>query len=571
MNMKKYDIILLIISVFLQTSCTSVLDKEDFSAITPNDVWQSEKMIDAVMNDIHGTLMPGWSYDGSWSDEAPHHRASMNVYLQGTATIDSWDNWPYTHIEKINLFLQNIKQTSFEQSIPQWEGQALFWRAWCYFSMVKGYGGVPLILEPQDVTDKESLFVERASTTACFEQIIKDLDEAIHSLPDKWDSNAYGRIDKGAAMAFKGRVMLFWASPLFNPDGDSKRWQAAYEANKKAVEYLEAQGKGLYPDYANIWYDERNKEVVMVNQFFAPDHKYGQNGIRAMSYTRDDVAVNLPLMNTVNAFPMRDGSDFDPNRCAYDTLFKHRDDRFYAIIAYNGSEYNIKELKLGEHIWTGRDSKGMSIEFPIHNPGESFDPINTGFLCKKSLDPNIDKSTVYDAAVDWVEIRFAEVLMNYGECANELGKTEEALSVLYAIRERAKIWPGKDNRFGIKETNQSTIRERYIKERFVEFLYESKRWDDLRRWKRFDILNSQKKQYGIQSWLRPGESLPLITDDIQVIWPKFEIKIVEVTPLYTYSLKDQYYFYGIPRKHLDTNPKLKQNSNWDGGTFDPLK
>ena len=35
-------------------------------------------------------------------------------------------------------------------------------------------------------------------------------------------------------------------------------------------------------------------------------------------------------------------------------------------------------------------------------------------------------------------------------------------------------------------------------------------------------------------------------------------------------MKDQYYFYAIPRKHLDANPKLKQNNNWDGGTFDPL-
>lgn len=569
--MKRYYIGLFAIGLLLHTSCTSVLDKEDFSAITPSDVWQNEKMIDAVINDIHGSLMPGWSYDGASSDEAPDSRASMNEFLQGTATIDSWDNWPYTAIEKINLFLKNIKTTTFDKSIPQWEGQALFWRAWCYFSMVKGYGGVPLILEPQDVANTESLFVERATTSACFEQIVKDLDAAIASLPDKWDGNAYGRIDKGAAMAFKGRVLLFWASPLFTPNGDAKRWQAAYDANKNAVDYLKGQGKNLFPSYANIWYTERNEEVIMLNQFFAPDHKYGQNGIRAMSYTRGDVARNLPLMNTVNTFPMRDGSDFDPKKCVYDTLFKHRDDRFYATIAYNGSDYNIKELKSGEHIWTGRDSKGMSIEFPIHNPGENFDPINTGFLCKKSLDPNITKSTVYDATVDWVEIRFAEVLMNYGECANELNKTDEALSVLFAIRKRANILPGSDNRYGIKETAQAEIRERYIKERFVEFLFESKRLDDLRRWRRFDIVNSQKKQYGIQTWLRPGESLPVITDDINAVWTKFEPKIVEVTPQYSYNLKDQYYFYAIPRRHLDANPKLKQNNNWDGGVFDPLK
>lgn len=551
-------------------SCTSVLDKEDLTSISPADVWENENMINAVINDIQGELMPGWAYDGDLSDEAPHYRAGMNTFLQGTATIDDWDNWPYTHIEKINLFLKNVEATTFEDKIPAWKGQALFWRAWCYFRMVKGYGGVPLILEPQNVEDKESLFVERASTTECFTQIVKDLDEAIGCLPDTWDAAEYGRIDKCAAMAFKGRVLLFWASPLFNPRHDNTKWEAAYQANKEAVDFCLSQGKGLYPDYKNLWYDERNEEVIMVNQFFVPDHKYAQNGIRPMSYTKNDVARCLPLMNTVNTFPMKDGSDFDPQKTDYAILFKNRDDRFYTSIGYNGCEYKIKELNPGEFLWIGRDSQGQSIEFPIHNPGENFDPINTGFICKKSVDPNIDKSTVNDAAVDWVEIRFAEVLMNYGECANELGKTDEALNVLYQIRKRANIEPGADNRYGLKETTQDAIRERYIKERFVEFLFESKRLDDLRRWHRFDIINDQKKQYGIQSWLKPGQPLPKITDDINMIWDHFEPHIVEVSPRYTYDMKDQYYFYAIPKKHLDANPKLKQNNNWDGGTFDPL-
>ncbi len=567
--MKTYNFLLgVVLSGII--SCTSVLDKENLTSINPGDVWGNEKMIDAVINDIHGELMPGWAYDGDRSDEAPHHRAEMNTFLKGTATIDDWDNWKYTNIEKINLFIDNVEKTSFEDKKAVWRGQALFWRAWCYFSMVKDYGGVPLILEPQDASNKESLFVERASTTDCFNQIVKDLDEAIECLPDTWSGTDYGRIDKCAAMAFKGRVLLFWASPLFNPEGNMDRWETAYNANKAAMDFCISQGKGLYPDYKNLWYEERNEEVIMVNQFFVPDHKYAQNGIRPMSYTKDDVARCLPLMNTVNAFPMKDGSDFDPQKTDYAILFMNRDDRFYTSVAYNGCEYNIKDLNPGEYLWTGRDADGVSIEFAIHNPGENFDPINTGFICKKSIDPDIDKSTVYDADVDWIEIRFAEVLMNYGECANELGKTDEALNVLYQIRKRANIEPGVDGHYGLKETSQDEIRERYIKERFVEFLFESKRLDDLRRWKRFDIINNQRKQYGIQSWLKPGYPIPNITDDIYEIWDHFEPHIVEVTPQYTYDMKEQYYFYAIPRKHLDANPKLEQNKNWDGGTFDPL-
>ena len=103
--MKTYNKILTIAVLFSSMiSCTSVLDKEKLDSINPGDVWNNEKMIDAVMNDIHGSLMPGWAYDGHLSDEAPDHRAGMNTFLRGTATIDDWDNWPYSHIEKINLF-----------------------------------------------------------------------------------------------------------------------------------------------------------------------------------------------------------------------------------------------------------------------------------------------------------------------------------------------------------------------------------------------------------------------------------------------------------------------------------
>jgi hypothetical protein len=79
-----------------------------------------------------------------------------------------------------------------------------------------------------------------ASTSACFTQILKDLDDAIALLPNP-SGNA--RIDKGAAMAFKGRVALFQASPQFNRTNNAQLWQAAYDANKAAVTYLRRTGK----------------------------------------------------------------------------------------------------------------------------------------------------------------------------------------------------------------------------------------------------------------------------------------------------------------------------------------
>ena len=49
-------------------------------------------------------------------------------------------------------------------------------------------------------------------------QIIKDLDDAIAKLPATWSAEmTTGRIDKCAAMAFKGKVLLMVCKPVVQP------------------------------------------------------------------------------------------------------------------------------------------------------------------------------------------------------------------------------------------------------------------------------------------------------------------------------------------------------------------
>ena len=63
---------------------------------------------------------------------------------------------------------------------------------------------------------------------------IKDLDDAIALLDNK---STDGHIDKCVAMSFKGRVLLYWASPQFNRTNDVSRWTTAYNANKDAINF----------------------------------------------------------------------------------------------------------------------------------------------------------------------------------------------------------------------------------------------------------------------------------------------------------------------------------------------
>ena len=130
---------------------------------------------------------------------------------------------------------------------------------------------MPLVLTPLDgvgTVARDAALLPRNSTSDCIKQMVTDLDYAMSILPGKSQasfSGTGGRITKGAAAAFKGRVLLYWASPMFNPSDITERWQAAYNANLEAKTILDANGFGLNPSYKNMWFTEyNNPEAVMI-------------------------------------------------------------------------------------------------------------------------------------------------------------------------------------------------------------------------------------------------------------------------------------------------------------------
>lgn len=590
--MKKNYIFVGLICGLLMGGCS--LDYENTEAITPDGVWENADMVNAYLVNIYGNMMPGWPISANNTDEGMNSPTDMSQYVRGEITVDNCaQGLDYKNIDKINYFLSNLENVTVldEEEKKQLRGQALFWRAWDYWGKVFNLGGVPLILQPQNVQDINSLFVSRSSTSDCVKQILADLDEAIASLPDKWENENYGRIDKGCAMAFKGRMLLQYASPLFNPNNDPQRWQDAYDANKAAIDFLKGIGKGLYEgNFADIWYDEQNKEVIMVNQYYYPDHALDQKNIRPEPLSKDMADQNQAIFSLVMAYPKLDGtplevdlnrlnSDMNYNKEFMTEFYTNRDPRFHATIFCPGMEYYCPDqLVNNQKFWNAwRKDGGINVSLV---QDEISKPMNVGanFFQKKGLD-DLAITEVYNAETDWIEIRFAEVLMNMGEAANEIGKSDEALQVLYDIRKRAGI-QSTDGKYGITATSQDEIREAYVNERFIEFAYEGKRWSDLRRWKRFDILNKLK----YRSTLYPILEDYSLVQNGQFDWTKdmldpevrklFYFEYIDCVDgdknIYKFNLDMNHWFYPIKKNDLDRNSKLEQNNEW-GGSFDPLK
>jgi starch-binding outer membrane protein, SusD/RagB family len=562
----------------IMAGCTKILDKKPLDKV--NDVWNDADLANAYMNRIYSNNLPGWDANySSYCDES----SGGGSYLYGQLTENSVNYWPYDNIREINLLIDNIDNGSLATSTKKLlKGQAMFFRAWQYFEMVKRYGGVPLILHPQGLED--NLLVKRNKTSECINQVIADLDTAINYLPVIAPNDAAndGHIHKGTAMAVKGRVLLYYASPQFDPSQTAaERWQTAYQANKDARDYLQSKGFGLYSNFTTLWFNEMNKEDIFVRRYlYTPNNSNSWHnwsaGTRPLDISQGATGANRPTLEMVNAFPMKDGKAINDPTSAYPydaiNYWKNRDPRFWQTIVYNGAFFQVgmNGLAPGRIQWT-------------YVGGEQNNPTISGYYMRKAVDTTQSSIQAYNSSTDWVEIRYAEVLLNLAEAANEIGNTSEAYPLLTAIRARAGIDPGSNNLYGLQAAmDKNQMRNAIRLERQIELAYEGKRFWDLRRWRLFESKMNGTRRHGetvslkvpVTQWnnLRNTMSPQQLYDLLQTSYSSYfshTSKLLDTQ--FDINWKPEYYFFAIPTTTLELNSNLQQTNGWSGGTFDPLQ
>ena len=567
--MKIRIIFLTIVVTLFFSGCGDVLDVQDLNSLNSGYVWNDESLANGYLIDLYAAL-PGWTKES----EQVHADEMLDVFTEGLITEENTNYiyWPYVEIRKINILLQEIDDGTIDDEAKDIiKAQAHFLRAWHYFKMGVYHGGVPIIKEPQSLED--NLFVQRNSTQETFDFIIEELDNAISNLPDRYTGNDFGRIDKSVSLAFKARVLLYEASPQYHPNNpyDNLYWQEAYIVNKEAVEFLQSKGFGLYHSYKDIWTAEGNKEVIMpivfTDSYFAANTQNYLRGrredlVRPYSVGLRGTRIEVPIWQLIEAYSMKDGyKPGDPNSAyTYDlqTYWENRDPRFEDIIVYNGSLYE-----------GGKDpDRRQYTDLDVAKQSDGYLAV-AGFYNKKALNLTLGKSDIRTNGTDWVEIRFAEVLLNFAETACETGHQSEAVDVLKQIRQRAGIEAGSNSMYGVKENmSRVELRDAIMLERRIEFTFEGKRFWDLRRTRRFAEINGLEKK-GCKPTIKDSNRIPegktwlLKPEDFSYeILPYNRIDYINYVP-------DKYYFFPIYQKELEKNPELEQNNGWAGGTFDP--
>ncbi|TRX59231.1 RagB/SusD family nutrient uptake outer membrane protein [Fulvivirga sp. M361] len=211
----KNIVYIVLLCVFI-TACDEEkwLEEEVFSAYTSDNSYSTPQLIDIAVvqlyrniSDIrYGDINTGSTFAFQYTTDCGYNSLNLNSNLNGWGDSIVPENGQVEHfwekyfkiIYNANVILNRIDAVEYtseaERNIKI--GEAKFFRAYAYRSLVILYGGVPLVLE--EITSPKRDFV-RASAEAVWEQIIDDLTDATQLLPEADDVEQDGRIAKGVA------------------------------------------------------------------------------------------------------------------------------------------------------------------------------------------------------------------------------------------------------------------------------------------------------------------------------------------------------------------------------------
>lgn len=542
--MKKYlSIIAAALLMGSFSSCSDFLDRYPLEELSDESFWKTEKDAEMAVSNLYNVL-PTWDTDEAINSDDAVHGIKWAAGNQSKGVYDPADyGWSgeYGYIRQANLILEKIQEMDLsEDAYKKLEGQARFFRAYTYFTLIRSFGAVPYIDKPLELTDVEN--ITRTPKDEVYAKVMEDFDIAIANLPVQWDEANSGRITKGAAMAMKARAALYY-----------NNWQTAMDEAKKVMDLgqYELYDKDNTGRYKELFWEVADgcDEFILSVQFNAPTRTHYLIGWECFP-TLGWGGLN-PTQSLVDAFEDINGAPI-ANSTIYDSTnpFANRDPRLEVNVLHDGETMYGVTIKVAPLSSSG--NTGI---------GQHGDATATGYYQQKWLDPSIDpQSTGWDMGKDWVVIRYAEVLLTYAEAKNELSPLDpSAFDAVNQVRRRVGM-PDLQNTDPTKPTycgTQDDLRKRIWNEWRVEFALEGgKRQWDIRRWGiAKDVLNAPFE--GLRYTLVDDPNAPKGDNGKKCI-----LYVGEPLKLAGSHYEDHNYLLPIPQTEIDLNPKLEQNPGY---------
>lgn len=495
------------------TGCKKTLDEVPYDFYAPENVYKSADDAEAAIAGVYSDFS---SYDWftkpywEWLSEDEDHISGASFALNNIGAGNYLGDYktpimftgPYVVIARANTVLERVPAITMD--VTQQNrilGEAHFLRAFCYFTLVKLFGPVPL--RTASVTSITDTNIPRSSVADVYKQIIDDLQQGETLMPYQGEagSGALGHVNKGAAQALLAKVYATIGSAslkgaqltvqggtdngfyTYNKDVvagyegfDSKTY---YQLAKDEAGKLIASGKySLFPNYMDLWLKANNNlvEHIFMNQTLAGNTVH--TNFVSNYFTSGDLGGRGYLWMDTNFY-----QQFSPldDRVQKDVTHQWFEDygsgRYYHYYPRTDSvKYRIVSINtkagaapaIGDTTFASYQRKAQILKYYV--PG-------------KPAAPNNPDGT--QDAINYPLLRYADVLLIYAEAENELnGNTADARQYYVQVRKRSNqnVTAAQDPLLDPTGLSQLQLRSAIFAERGQELAFESDRRYDLQRW-----------------------------------------------------------------------------------------
>jgi hypothetical protein len=607
------------------TSCVQdLLNQKPTTELAASAFWKTEADAAYALYGAYADIRPLFDRDYYFDGMGEYVRARGTSATSGNLRLgDAYQNgqyrpgdygsnfdkmyrYLYGGVNRANYVIDNVEKmlpeagASSKASLETIIGEARLLRGMVYFKLISMWGDVPLIEHiVYDNSEVENL--SRTPIAEIKDFILQDFTYAFEKLPAK--ASETGRAAKPAALAFRGKLQLYWACwnnfgwpelETFKPSpAEAASAYAAAAADFSAV--IDNYGLKLFrngepgecdelgkadklPNYYYLFTSEANgdPEMIMVfthgglgtsqgeelmRDFSGRNHEGSQCWVapryeiadRYQSVATGEFCTPLVQMN-----PDVVGKDV-----AYSTLNSALNPQSYA-----GRDYRMKssiqwdyEMSLGftsrlstgwcpfiYKTWNTNITAANYTQFPGLADGHiglityNTDGTNSGYVFRKFVrnTPGLGRS---EGDYNWPVMRLADVYLMYAEAINEAnnGPDAKAIDLVNQIRHRGNLPPLAAGKTATKEDFFSTVEQ----ERIIELLGEGFRGFDLRRWRAIERV-----------WCPPYDN--------NGVWRR-DTHGANMDRYFQNQNEKYYqrcYIFRIPPGERDRNPNLTQNTPW---------
>ena len=230
----KKTFIYIVAAVFaLAPSCAGFLDENPSTMVSDKAAYASERALEVEVMGCLNAFYGSGMYMGDMN-EIIHTGSGLMVWkgaregktavlsglyfakLADNETVAQCYSQHYSAIGRCNRLIENLPDSPVDEAYKaEIEGEARFYRAVLYFTLVRLFGPVPLVLDvPDGVSDVNR---PRVAYEKVYAQILEDLDFAEKNMRDAArvaETGYTNRVNKWAATSYKSAVYAYIASIL---------------------------------------------------------------------------------------------------------------------------------------------------------------------------------------------------------------------------------------------------------------------------------------------------------------------------------------------------------------------